>query len=577
MLALLLQAAPSETEPLPAEPQPAAVVADADTTGILCDGLVVSAVEVETWRPQFTGPMAIWRRVARQLGLHNTETAEGVVRRYVTLQPGATCTEFRRAESERLLRAQPFIATASVRAERDGAGGVRLLVRTVDEVPALVAARYRKRDWALALGNENTFGSGTRVLLRMEQRDHYRDGYGAEFEHRQLFGRPWVLGLQAVQHPLGERWHAELGHAFLTDLQRIAWHAGASRRVEYARLGPDRDGATLVLQRRQNAWDVGGVFRLGPAGRTFLSGGVLTGERVTPGDQAVLVTDTGLMAASPEDATVADRFAPVRNVRANLIGGFRAIQYRQARGFDALTAEQDLANGLQASVFVGRSIPGISDESDGFLATEVFIGAGGARSYAAMQVDGEARRSFEEGGDWDGILGSARAAWYFKPAERFTSIASAEWAGAWRERFPFLLELGDRQGGVRGFAGADVFGSRRAVARLEERYIIGPVKRRGDLGVAVFTEAGRVWAGDAPFGETSPVASSVGLSLLATVPMGGQRLYRVDVALPVSGPGGRGVEVRFGATDRTRHFWDTPDDVMRARAAATPRRILDWP
>lgn len=550
----------------------------ADTTGILCDGLTVSAIDVQTWRPRFTGPMAIWRRVARHLGLHNTETLEGVVRRYVTLEPGQQCTEFRRAESERLLRAQPFIASATVRAVRDGAGGVRLLVQTVDEVPALVAARYRANDWAVALGNENSFGTGTRVLLRVEQREHYRNGYGGEVEHRQLLGRPYVLGLQAVQYPLGDRWRMELGHAFLTDLQRIAWHAGAGRRTEYTRLRPDQDDATLALRREQESWDIGGVLRLGPAGRAFLSGAVLTGERILPASEAVLITDTGLVAAPEPEASAADRFGPAQSVRANLIAGFRGIRYRQARGYDALTAEQDVANGVQASVFVGRSIPRLSDDDDAFVATELFAGRGGPRSYVAAQVDGEARRPFGTGSDqWDGILGSARAAWYFKPVERITSIASVEWAGAWRERFPFLLELGDRQGGVRGFAGADVFGSRRAVARLEERYVVGPVMRRGDLGFAAFTEAGRVWAGDAPYGETSPVAASVGLSVLATVPVGGQRLYRVDVALPVSGPGDRRLEIRFSAADRTRHFWEPPDDVMRARTAATPRQILDWP
>lgn len=534
-------------------------------------------MDVETQRPSFRGPFAIWRRFAHWLGLRNTETRESVVARYVTVDPGEACTEFRRAESERLLRAQPFIAAASVRAVPNGPDSVRLVVRTEDEVPALFAVRYRPRDWALVVGNENALGTGTRILLRAEQRDHYRDGYGIDFEHRQLFGRPYVLGLEAFRYPVGERWHVELGHAFLTDLQRIAWHTGALQRRDYVRLRPDMDDATLAVPLRRTAWDVGGVVRLGPPGLTFLSGGLLTGERVMPSREAVLVTDTGIVHASPEDAATAARFPEVRNVRANLVTGFRRIRYRQAHGLDALTAAQDLANGAQLSLIVGKSLPSLSEDDDGFLAAELFLGVGGPRSYAGLQVDGEARRAFGDSATWDGILGSGRAAWYFKPWARLTSIASVEWAGGWRERFPFLLELGDREGGVRGFGSADVAGARRAVARLEERYLLGPIAGRADLGVAGFAEAGKVWAGDAPFGQTSPLAASVGISLLGTIPRGGQRLYRVDVAFPVRGPGDRGVELRFGATDRTTRFWETPDDVMRARAAAIPQRIFAWP
>lgn len=552
-------------------------VAAADSVPAACEGRIVRAIEVDTRRPRFRGPLAIWRRAARSIGLHNTETQEVVVRRYLSLDEGRPCTEFRRAESERLLRAQPFLASASVRTVDDGAGGVLVKVETVDEVPALVAARYSGGNWALALGNDNVFGSGTRVMVRGEQRAHYRDGMGAAVEHRQVFGRPYVLTLDGMRHPRGERYVAELGHAFLTDLQRFAWHTGFSHRKDYMRLRPNDDGdATLTLPLRQVTWDVGGVVRVGPPGRTFLGGGVLTGERVLPDRATVLVTDTGFAPAPPADAGAGSQYAAARSVRANAVGGFRNIRYRSARGVDALAGQQDLANGVQVGLIVGRSIPRVSPDNDGFVAAHIFAGRGSERSYAAIQLDGEARRAFEGPRDWDAILGSGRAAWYFKPARVLTSIASLEWAGGWRARFPAMLELGDREGGVRGFGDADVAGARRAVVRLEERWFAGPVRGRGDLGFAAFADAGKLWAGDAPFGVTTPVAASVGLSVLAAVPVGGQRLYRADIAFPVRGPG-RGVEVRFSANDPTRAFWETPDDIMRARAAAIPQRVFAWP
>jgi hypothetical protein len=558
-------------------PLPVDTVASQDPLLAACEGRVVTSVDVDTRRPRFRGPMAIWRRVARSIGLHNTETRESVIRRYLTLEPGEPCTEFRRAESERLLRAQPYLATASVRTHADGFGRVRVAVETVDEVPALVAARYRARNWALGFGNENIFGTGTRVMLRTERRSGYREGYSAVTEFRQVFGKPYVLGLEATRNPLGERYVFDFSHAFLTDLQRFAWHAGAMHRQDYVRLRYDADDATLTLPLDQTTWATGSIVRFGRPGRTFLAGGVLTNERVTPAERTVLVTDEGFADPVPADMTAGAQYRPVHSVRVNAVGGYRNLRYRAVRGHDALTGEQDRANGVQLGLTVGRSIPRLGGDDDGFVATHLFGGIGSQRSYAALQVDAEARRSFADGEDWDGILGSGRAAWYFKPSRVITSIASIEYAAGWRSRFPYLLELGDREGGVLGFGGADMAGARRGVVRLEERWIAGPVAGRGDLGFALFGEAGRLWAGDAPYGMSTSTAASVGLSVMAAVPVGGQRLYRVDVGFPVRGPGPRGAEVRISSGDPTRAFWETPDDIMRARAAAIPQHIFGWP
>jgi len=65
----------------------------------ICDGVAVSTVTVETRRPSFRGAMGWWRKIARGLGLHHETTSPGLVRRFITLEPGQSCTEFRRSES----------------------------------------------------------------------------------------------------------------------------------------------------------------------------------------------------------------------------------------------------------------------------------------------------------------------------------------------------------------------------------------------------------------------------------------------------------------------------------------------
>src|SRR6476646_8028714 len=80
-----------------------------------CDGRVITRIDIRPGRPPFTGHAAKWRTVARALGLHHATTRPRVIRAFLALHVGDACTEFRRAESERVLRAQPFLANARVR------------------------------------------------------------------------------------------------------------------------------------------------------------------------------------------------------------------------------------------------------------------------------------------------------------------------------------------------------------------------------------------------------------------------------------------------------------------------------
>jgi hypothetical protein len=51
----------------------------------------------------------------------------------------------------------------------------------------------------------------------------------------------------------------------------------------------------------------------------------------------------------------------------------------------------------------------------------------------------------------------------------------------------------------------------------------------------VFLDGGRVWAGDAPFGEDSEWRASAGLGLRVSFPAGGRSVARMDVAWPLEG------------------------------------------
>src|SRR5688500_11238147 len=148
-----------------------------------CDGLVVSDVSIDTRPPDLSGFTRRWRALDVLNDLHVT-SRPAMIRRFLLLQLGDECTELRRAESERILRAQPFLSDATVVAVPDGVGGVRLHVITIDEFSVLGAAGARSESPYLSrlkAGDGNFFGQGVYVSAEWKDGLFYRDTYAARF------------------------------------------------------------------------------------------------------------------------------------------------------------------------------------------------------------------------------------------------------------------------------------------------------------------------------------------------------------------------------------------------------------
>jgi hypothetical protein len=546
-----------------------------DTARVLesCDGRTVSEIVITPRDPSFLSFPRLLRPFARAVGLHHTTSRPDVIGAYVLLDAGDACTEEKRAETERILRLQPFLTDATVRAVADSGARARIEIETVDEIPTILGMRFHDRlPSALRFGNGNVGGQGLRLAGRVERGFAYRTGVGVEGTASQMFGRPYRLSFTAERDPLGSALSLALGHPFFTDLQRTAWHLGFKEVNRYRSfVRPEGEEPSLEIERR--LWDLGGVRRLGLGRRTAFVGALLTAETVNTARVPVIVSDSGLVADT--EGALAGPFPSYRNLRLNTVVGVRALSFLTVRGFDALSAVQDVAVGLQLGALLGWGTSRFGGhDRDLFVAADLYAGHGSAMSFAGLQVEGEARRD-PGSGRWDSMTASGRLAWYVKPADAHVLVGSLELGGAWRQRVPFQLRLGDRGSGVRGYDASRVAGAVRTLVRLEERWSVGTPTRHSEFGVAGFVDAGRVWAGDAPFGVDSPVKMAVGVGLLAAVPPGSRRLWRLDLVVPVSADPRAGWEVRLTVT-RARFFWQDPDDVARARAGAAPSRIFGW-
>jgi hypothetical protein len=553
---------------------PALAHAQGDTTSIACAGEIVSRVDIQPSPPPFSGAAKKWRAVAHAIGLHHATTNDGVISAFLSLTPGRPCTEFRRAESERVLRAQPFLSDASVRVRRDSAGYVTVLVETTDEIPVLVNGRFRGLvPEAFSLGNENVGGAALRLEARIERGRAYRTSYGARIEQNAFFGRPYRLNVLADQYQIGHRLSGEVEHPFFTDLQRISWHAGISARNDYFRFErPARDPLGLGVNDR--AWDVSSLLRIFGTSTVGLLGGAITGRTFEPAAAGIVIDDTGLRADT--GVTLRQRYAMFRATRVGVTGGIRRVKFRTMTGFDALVGAQDVPYGGMLAVFAGKSIP--RNGSDDMLFSGAgYVGATSGNVWIGTLAQAEVRHDLMLG-QWNSAIGSARSALYWGKAPGAVMVLEHELSVGWKSVLPMQLNFRDREGGLIGYRNSGLAGAERSVSRAEVRWSAASLVRRADLGIAGFTEVGRLWKGDVPYGITATRASA-GISLLGAYPTRSKRMYRVDLAVPFTrgGYGGGGVEVRFTSADRTQRFWTEPNDVARARTGTEPARLFAWP
>ncbi|HEX9084335.1 MAG TPA: hypothetical protein VF836_06335 [Gemmatimonadaceae bacterium] len=564
-LALLLAAASATN----AQPQSLSALP------VACKGERISRIDIDANPPFHITGTNIWQRVGRWAAKEHVTTKEAVIRRYLAVQLGDRCTEVRRAESERILRAQPFIADATVLAYDDGQGGVALTVTTVDEVSLIVGAGIGGGSGvhSLLLGEDNLLGGALHAESQWKKGIH-RDIYAAKVVDYQFLGRPYQLRLEGGRRELGSDWATELAHPFLTDLQRVSWRttAGNTNGYFYFRR-PDALPAAIRLERSYS--DIGGVVRIGPPlGRLALVGGSISFEDESPATSPIIVTDTALVADTSQ--ALINRYTKHQTARLNALWGIRNIDFVRVSGFDALEGTQDLRTGVQLATLLGKGARFLrGNERDWFGSSELYLGMASPISFAALDVASEGRRA--EDGNWDGILAQGRGALYLKPINRHTVITDLEWSAGWKQRIPFQLTFADRDGGLRGFRSADVGGARRVVSHFEDRYLIGRRKQIATFAVAGFVEGGKIWAGDSPFGVNTPFYASAGVSLLAASPPQSRRTFRADLAFPVRGPRGHGWEVRLTTTDLTRAFRVEPRDIANNRERSVPSSVFSWP
>ncbi|HKW47921.1 MAG TPA: hypothetical protein VJN70_10760 [Gemmatimonadaceae bacterium] len=526
-----------------------------------CDGKTVHVIHVNAHRPPFKGEIAYWQRVARKVGLHHTTTDTVIIRRFLVLETGDKCSDFRVRESARLLRAQPYLTDVKVRAIPDDSGGVTIDVETTDEISVVASASAGAgRLSYVEIGNENMFGQAR--LLAVHGANGQVEGRSAGFRATdyQFLKKPYQLDVEADWGQHASSWLIDAFHGYLTNLQRIAWEVGIARTspglVELSR-GEDLDD--LALQFRSIGADIGGIVKLGNLRTPFLIGGVVTlVRREVVGGLAV--TDHGLV----PDTTLLSSYPRVSRARFAGIAAWRNLNFITVTGFNSLAGTEDVPTGAQLFGQLGRGTHSLSGASDVYTLGDVLAGVGSGKSYAELHLISEGRRQLGIP-RWDGIVSTGLLAVYLKPTELNLLRGWIGFSGGWRVQTPFQLGLNEDSQRLIGYHGA-LFGGRRIAAGLLARHIIPGITPRGDVAFGAFVNAARLWAGDAPFGMSTPILPSAGVSIFAATPKGSQRTLRIDFGSALrTGLARSGWEVRLIYSDFTRTALTEPGDILGAR------------
>ncbi len=499
-------------------------------------------------------------------------TRESVIREELLVEEGECFNLEAAQESARILREFRFIAGADVFGVPQPDGDTHVVVDTRDEWTTKVAMSVRfdggLRFEGASVVEENFLGRGASVGAFWLQKEERRS-VGLLSEIPRVARTNWDVGASVAATRIGEEVDLVLVRPFQgeragTGLRQEIYHSrDLFNYVVPEGWGgdPEKNWTHVVLPVRERRVQLGMKRRMGDPGRFFTLGGGLSFEDVETGGagRAEGILDGDFSTRYPVDT---DLTAPLEGqlqdrsaFRLNIMGGVRQIRFAERRGLDAVDGLQDLPLGREALFTVGRSLGSTGPDRPADVLTRLNLFRGGELGpiLSFASVTAESRRELGRGRTegWRDGIGELQTLNYWHPggAGSPTILLRAAGQGAWRTDAPLQLTLGGPDG-VRGYSETDIPGARRVVVSGEGRWQLpNPLDNLADLGMTVFGDVGRMWAGDAPFGQSTGWRSTLGAGLRVGFPAGSGSVIRIDVAVPMDGAVSRSPIIRVSARE----------------------------
>jgi len=523
----------------------------------------------------------------------HVRTRKWVIRQELLFRTGDCYDPYLLSESERLLRAYPFLAQVDVYGVPQADGSWHVLVDTHDDWSTRLDMRFRLdgafRFEGFRLSELNLFGTGQTLGVFYRERDVTRD-YGLTYWTPQV-GRTRLDALASVGRTRAGNFRREqVWYPFVGEVGRWSFgesHSFDEQFFDYVQGPYSPDGSAHVLvPLREKLYGASLLRRFGEPGHNAMLGvGLDIHQLAFPG--GVLLAPVGnfderLPADSASAAPVLGQRVERDAVRLSVLAGLRDVRWIVRRGLDGLRGEEDVRLGFDGGLVLARSIPAFGD-NDVSLAGWAYGGAEAGRALFIARTRAESLRRLGGGGGWQDLFLEAGAFAYLRPPPggRHTLLLRADVASGWRTRTPFQLTLGGERG-VRAHDLEQYPGGRRALFTVEDRFLLDwPWPSVMDMGGVLFADAGRMWPGDTPFGEDSGWRAGAGFGVRFAFPAGSRTPFRVDFAWPVergTGPGDLTVRfsvgemIGFSAPSGDVQFRRYRPDGIAASVLTTPDR-----
>ena len=516
-------------------------------TAETCPDGVISSIDVESqtiYDPSSTS-VALLAWTYRVLDLMHINTREAFIRSELLFQEGDCFDSFLMSESERLLDSHGFMYVEEMSAQVDGEGGYSVQVVTRDE-------------WSTKIDVGPTFDEGSLNLERFQvtEENFLGNGIFAEFTRYvrretstqsvglstpRFFGRS-DAGVAAGTSRAGRFFDHYWRYPFVGEAGRVSVREGYKRGSDffaYSADGAEPFDQVLVPVSREEV-ELSGAYRFGNPGESIILGGSISRDvlefrsspEVTFGDFDVR---DPLPGAQPLE--MQRQLSPYAATRIALHFGTRRFRYTDYTGLDDLRHTQLTALGLFAGVTVGKSLnlfhtDRAPNEDDFF--TRGHLSFTHPLGLSLVHASGTVEARYDE--VWRDILADADVAFYGRTSvlASHTLFVRATTSGGWNTHLPYQLVLGGRAG-IRSLTEDRFPGGRMLRFVFEDRIMLPWPRETADLGITLFSDLGRIWAGDVPYGVTTDWKAALGFGLRIGLPRNTRNIWRTDIAFPVEG------------------------------------------
>ncbi|MFA6435261.1 MAG: hypothetical protein WCW52_11255 [Elusimicrobiales bacterium] len=486
--------------PLAAAPRPALR---------LPEGLIISSITVESrnvFQTEIPAEDKLAYRAANRI--HST-TRDAVILRELLFEVGDRYNAALAAETERNLRALPFIRRAEIDAKVNKNGMVEILVRTYDAWTLELVANYKRAGGATSvkagLAEGNIMGQGKSGSAV------YSNDWGAgsgDF----TYGERQFLHYKRLHYSMAAR--AAPGSRSLSL---------AVDRPFYASIARTAMGATVSY----SATPVGGLSR------RVAEAGINYGISMAPSTERTRRVKFGLLAhRAGSSGPVPDR---ERSLTIQLGMDWEELDFLTVRRIQKFTHDEDynLGLGIFPALAWAPAIRALGARQTPLLPS-IKVRKGFTWGEQLLLLNSGYSSTYLKGHNGNIIAGFEAA--YFLRGFRYQTLACHTSADlGWRLDPAAPLVLGEFNG-LRGYGVGQFTGSRRFLLNLEDRvYVWDELLRLMDVGLVFFYDSGYVWPASSPVRLTD-LKNSIGVGLrVAPSRSAGNSPVRIDLARALSG------------------------------------------